>query len=421
MVQSNIAFLYWGRRGFSRFTLEAARAAQSIEDVNTFFSVSTSNEIFPRFCELGDVVFPVDTFSTSPGALLNAPQIFKLKRQLINWLTERNIKRVISLMPHIWTPLISKAIKRRGIHYAVIIHDGRPHLGDPTGLIFKWLLTDAKEADTVITLSPWVRDQLIARGVAPAERIKTIFMPDVTFPSPRAGTPLSARRRREPGQPIRIVLFGRLLRYKGIPLFVDAMENLFANKIPLEISVCGEGNLNGFLPRLERLGATVVNRWLSDDEVGQLLMHQDVAVLTHVEASQSGVISAAMGAGLPVVTTPVGGLAHQVKSRGAGLVSASNDAEAVADCIRALALDHTLYNRILDQIESYDAFSMQCFLRTVINTVSSGNRPEPLALAASVALGSSHASASAGVSANVGHFASAISSRIRPLNEFDAP
>lgn len=363
MKKSNIAFLYWGRRGgMCRFTLEAAQVASQIEGIDAYFSVSTTNELYSEFRKLGDTIFPIDTFRSSAGAVASTVRLLTLRRKLIRWLSERNIQSVIVLMPHIWTPLIARAVKARGIRYTVVVHDAKPHPGDATGLIYHWLLNDVRVADNVVALSEWVRNELIRCGVAPAERITTMFMPDNTYPSSAVGK----GRRHRPGQPLRVLFFGRLLRYKGIPLFVEAMEILISRGISIEISVCGEGDLQDVFFRLKKLKANVVNKWLNDDEVGDLLARHDVAVLTHIEASQSGIISAAMGAGLPVVTTPVGGLAEQVKTRRAGLVAERPDPHAIADCVAALAMDRVLYNKIVDQITAASrGFSVKKFLREI--------------------------------------------------------
>jgi glycosyltransferase involved in cell wall biosynthesis len=364
-VGPNLALIYWGRRGFSRFTLEAVRTAREI-GLTAYCSVSTSNEIYPEFQRLGGAVFPVATFQACAGALLGAARLVEIRRKLVDWLADRQVRLVITLMPHVWTPLISPAIKRRGMHYAAVIHDVKAHPGDPTGLVTSWLLTEARTADTVITLSRFVRDQLLARRV-PAERIRTLFFPDLAFPA----KPHTANRmrRRRPDQPLRILYFGRLLAYKGLPIFVETMEILAARGIPIELSVCGEGDLNGMASRLAQLGAMVVNRWLTDAEIGDLLACHDAAVLTHFEASQSGLISAALGAGIPIVTTPVGALPDQVRSRGAGLVADRVDAATIADCIERLALDWALYHRIVDQIRKSARFSMAQFLRELVGAI----------------------------------------------------
>ena len=365
MGRSNVALIYWGRRGaMCRLMLEAAQqAAPDIDDLNVLFSLSTTNELYPEFPPLGNRLLPVDTFRSAPDVLFKALRIFQVRRKLIRWLTKNDVKSVVVLMPHIWTPLIADSIKRERIHYAVVVHDATPHPGDPTALFTNWLLNDARAADTVFTLSNWVASQLIARRTVPPERIKTLFMPDVLFP---AASHTGARRQRENGQPLRILFFGRMLQYKGLHLFTEAMEILAAERVPIKISVCGKGGLGRMASRLANLGAAIKNRWLSDAEVGQLLASHDLVVLTHTEASQSGAIAAALGAGVPVVTTPVGGLAEQVQSRGAGLVAERVDARAIADCIRDLASDHARYNAIVDQICSGRDFSVARFVRELV-------------------------------------------------------
>ena len=333
--------------------------------MNAFFSVSTSNELYSEFRQLGDAVFPVDTFRAAPGALIKVPHFLRTRRMLIDWLIERQVELVVTLMPHVWTPLISGSLRRQGMHHTVVVHDARPHPGDRTGLINEWLLGNARVADTVVTLSEFVRQELVRLGIADKERIKTVYMPALEFPG-RAPHSISKARRRENSPPLRILYFGRLMGYKGLPLFVDAMEILAANGTPVEISVCGEGRLGAISSRLTDLGAAVMNRWLTDEEIGQMLACHDLIVLTHIEASQSGVISAALGAGIPVVTTPAGGLAEQVLPCGAGLVSERIDASGIANCIRALAFDCSLYNRLVDNINSSGTFSMTRFLRDLM-------------------------------------------------------
>jgi len=366
-----VAFIYWGRRGFSRFVLEAAAATQEV-GINAYFSVSKNNECFSEFRQLGDRLFAIETFNSAASALLGLRHIRELQRGLVAWLTERRVSLVVNLMPHVWTPFIGRALQANGIRYAAVMHDSRPHAGDPTGLIHRWLLTDAKQADTVVTLSGFVRNELIKSYGFQAERVRTVFLPDLTFPGARPGTGIKVKTR-DARRPLRILYFGRLMRYKGLPLFLDAMDILAAGNVPIEISVCGEGNLAGSAERLAKLGAVVINKWLSDAEIGQLMASHDAIVLTHTEASQSGVISAALGAGLPVVTTPVGALQEQVQSRGVGLVASGVDARSVADCVRRLTLDHALYARLSARIGLSPSFSMAHFLRELLASVDPGH------------------------------------------------
>ena len=77
-----------------------------------------------------------------------------------------------------------------------------------------------------------------------------------------------------------------------------------------------------------------------------MLSRYDLVVAAHTEASQSGVIAAAFGAGLPVVTTPVGGLVEQVTHGVTGMIAASASARAIADAVRTIAQDMSLLGRL---------------------------------------------------------------------------
>jgi len=92
-------------------------------------------------------------------------------------------------------------------------------------------------------------------------------------------------------------------------------------------------------------GIELENRWIPEDEIGGFFASADVVVAPYTEASQSGVIATAFAAGVPVVATPVGGLAEQVRHRVTGIVTETVDASGVANGIRALLEDRTLYER----------------------------------------------------------------------------
>jgi glycosyltransferase involved in cell wall biosynthesis len=76
------------------------------------------------------------------------------------------------------------------------------------------------------------------------------------------------------------------------------------------------------------------------------LTRHHALVLSHVEASQSGVAAAALGHGLPIVATPVGGLREQVGAGGLGVVAQRCDAPALADAIRLLFSDEGMFEDV---------------------------------------------------------------------------
>lgn len=243
-------------------------------------------------------------------------------------------------MPHIWSPLFVPTIKRAHARHVVVVHDADPHPGDHNGIATRWLLREAQLADHVVTLSQHVKQRLISARGFRSSKISVLFHPDLAYGATRQ--PLLNER-----DPLRLAFVGRVLSYKGLDLLVQAAEQLLKRQRVLELGVYGHGKIEPSLRRrLSTFGANVVNRWLSHDELSQYLSHTDVVVAAHKEASQSGVIAAAFGAGVPVIVTPVGGLIEQVIPEVTGIVAESTTPEAIADAIERIALDRMLLARL---------------------------------------------------------------------------
>ena len=77
------------------------------------------------------------------------------------------------------------------------------------------------------------------------------------------------------------------------------------------------------------------NRWVPEDEVGALLAWSDALVLSHREASQSGVAATAITAGRWVIATRVGGLEEQLRREPMALLC-DPAPDSIAGAIRTL-------------------------------------------------------------------------------------
>ena len=203
-----------------------------------------------------------------------------------------------------------------------------------TGLVNRWLLRDAARADLVVTLSAHVARQLAERGF-PAERIRVLFHPVLG----QAGVARKADGEVPSREAPSFLFFGRIMAYKGLPLFVEACEMLRREGLRFGIAVIGEGDLGPLRPRLEALAAEIDNRWIGHDEVAGIMARFDAVVLPNVEASQSGVAATALGHGVPVIATPAGGVVEQVKDGETGLIAGSISAEALAEAMRRFIVD----------------------------------------------------------------------------------
>jgi glycosyltransferase involved in cell wall biosynthesis len=347
-------FVYLGRRGaLSQFTLDLARVAAD----RAILVVSRQNELFEQINATGAVTVPVDTFETAAGAMLRLPRIISIRRQMLATLREHDADTVIVLMPHVWTPLIAPTIRRGGYRYIVVVHDAQRHVGDRTGLFTPWLLRDAWQADRVVALSEHVAGQLVRRGL-PAERIRTLFHPLLCG----ADEPPLHAQEESPG----LLFFGRIMAYKGLPLFVEACEMLRREGLAFRIGVVGEGSLGALRNRLQLCGAEVINRWLDHDEIPTMVRRYDAIVIPSTEASQSGVVAVAHGQGLPVIVTPVGGLTEQVVDAETGLVASSVSAASIASEMRRFLSDSALRQRMRKSIKDRAAaYSMGRFVQAL--------------------------------------------------------
>jgi len=369
MNPARVMFVYWGRRGaLTQFTLEVGRAALANPDLAATISVSRQNEAFASYQEFGPALFAVDTFAKNAGAVLLGWRIAILRRRLYQRLLNDRAKAVVELMPHVWSPFVMPAAKAAGARYVTIVHDAVSHSGDRRSQAVRWAVDRAmSQADLIVTLGGTVARRIEALGKVPGDKLRNLFHPDLSYGAPSERTPP------RPGEPLRLMFLGRIMRYKGLPLFLDAIDLLRREGLPVEVGVFGEGKLGASAARLADLGAEVINRWLSEAEMVSVLQRHHTVVLSHIEASQSGVAAAAFGAGVPVVATPVGGLIEQIRDGVNGILADRTDAPALAHAIKRLLLDAGLYRAICKRLAtSKDERSMRRFVDDCVRHALNG-------------------------------------------------
>ena len=354
-------FAYWGRRGaLADFTFELAKEILSSHPAT--IAISRSNEIYSDFLTFGEALFATQTFDSVLEAAVSLGNAFRLRRALTDRLVQDRTRVFVDLMPHIWSPIITPAVRKLGVRHIAVIHDSEAHPGDLTGVLTnRWLLGEAYRSDHIITLSNFVRQRLVVDRKIPQDKITPLFHPDLTF---RRTTSSSS----PPRGVLRILFFGRLLPYKGLDLFLDALDILRQRGHQVDAGVFGSGDISAHQERLAQLGIHVENRWLRSEEIRQRLEQYDVFAACHSEASQSGVIAAALGAGMPVIAVPVGGIPEQVTSDATGIVVADRTPAAFADAIARLINEPELLEKLKAGVQrSMPTRSMGRFVSAVLD------------------------------------------------------
>jgi glycosyltransferase involved in cell wall biosynthesis len=290
-------------------------------------SISAQSDLAPDTLALGLPCDLVPTYASALGFIAGFPRIPGLRRRLVDQAVAHQADAVISVMTHLWTPLIAPGLARAGIAYLPIVHDAAPHPGDPAALWAWRLQRELGAARLAITLSDAV-DRAV-RAAQPGLATRRMRL-GAHMPAP----PPASKAPRADG-PVRLLMFGRLRAYKGLDLLRDAYRQLPPGAFTLR--VVGDGPAAQLAPGLAELpGVTLEPRWVAEADIPGLMAEADVLVLPYLEASQSGVIPMAHALGLPVVATPAGGLAEQIRPDLDGLVAGAISADALAVALARL-------------------------------------------------------------------------------------
>lgn len=336
---TNVLLWHWGRRGGGpKYTLDLARSLSAEVDCTLHLSLSRQAEIYGDLVGLGLPVHAIDTYYNRRTALMATLRLSSLRRRFSQILIDNEIGSVISTMSHLWSPFMVDRVRDAGAKLITVVHDAVAHPGDEYPFRRLMMMLELGYTDHVVTLTQAVADQLMRQHRIPAHRISVI--PHGVF---QFGTAPIRVRTAPHDRPLRFLFFGRLLPYKGLDLLLDAIDCLPPD-LPFTVHVAGSGDPGLLLPRL--MGSnriTLDHRWIPESEIAQILDRADVVVAPYREASQSGVLAAAYGAGLPMIVTPIGGLPEQVAPYGAGLVCADLTPAAFAAAMTRMVREPDLY------------------------------------------------------------------------------
>jgi len=187
----------------------------------------------------------------------------------------------------------------------------------------------ARRTTRLVAVSDEVRDDLVRLGVAPAERFEVIRLGlDLTRfdvgPAERAQR--AERLRTQLGIPLEarvVTIVARLVPIKRIDRFLAIARQIAAERDDVWFLVAGDGELREHLQALPQ-PETVVWAGFQRD-VPAVCFASDVVVLTSDNEGTPVSLIEAQAAGVPVVSTRVGGAAAVVAPQSGALVDTDDD------------------------------------------------------------------------------------------------
>jgi glycosyltransferase involved in cell wall biosynthesis len=212
----------------------------------------------------------------------------------------------------------------------------------------RWL---AATSTALIAVGPQVRDDLVALGVAPAERFTVIRLGIELEERVRPSEDGRAETRRYLGVPTdRFVVgwVGRMTAVKRTEDVLDAFKRLRESGVDACLCMVGDGPDR---PRLERraseLGVIRDTLFLGyQEDVSQYYAAFDALVLPSANEGTPVSVIEALAAETPVVATRVGGVPDVVRDGEEGFLVETGDTGELAERLTRLARDPGLRERL---------------------------------------------------------------------------
>lgn len=290
----------------------------------------------------------IPTYRNKFEFILSSLSILPCFWLLIVWgLLRRRYRCLYTPYTHYWHIVFILTFKCFGVKTISTVHDGIPHLGDGNGLQKFINQQTLLASDRLIFLTQHVRDFL-------RERIPFQAPCDIIPHGWLEHQGLNSQLKPKP-QKFRLLVLGRICRYKGVDLLLDALHH--CDHASLE-SLTIAGQVQPDQQHLKSFNGPCpihwVDRWMSETELSEHINRAHILVLPYREATQSGVLTLGVQAGLAMICSRVGGIQEQLSDQECLFVEpqAENIAQALDQIFHEPELYKNLQQATLQKKES---------------------------------------------------------------------
>lgn len=208
------------------------------------------------------------------------------------------------IFPNFTTPII----KRKKTHYSATVHDLSPYIPDTMPfygeLVFKFsILTAVKFADTVLTVSETVKQEIIEKFKVDADRIKVTYNTFSDLYLSSVNDPEVLERYTVEKQKY-ILSVATLHKRKNIPALVKAFEHLSEANPDLKLVLVG-GMGNEARKELTSHENVIFTGYVADEELPTLYKNALMYVFPSVYEGFGIPILEAQASGTPVIASDI--------------------------------------------------------------------------------------------------------------------
>lgn len=241
--------------------------------------------------------------------------------------------------------LINKLKKSNpNLYVAGVFHNVIPHESFPFQRRLTHKLLEA--TDLPILLSAQTESEL--KSIHPGKKSLKLFHPVYEQSWPEAPRETLREKHQVNENETVLLFFGLVRKYKGLDILIEALNRLDMPQLNLRLFVVGEFYIDqaSIIEKISdknRDSITVVDRFVSDDEVAEYMHISDMMVLPYRTASQSGILSNAINFELPVITSDLPGLTEHLRNGENGIIVPPADAKSLSEAIDNAA-KYGIYN-----------------------------------------------------------------------------
>ena len=245
-----------------------------------------------------------------------------------------------------YTPMLQVASRIAPV--GLIVHDPDPHSGDDaehSGRLAPRLAAERALARFFVVHGAYCENRLrLATRIGSRPVISISHGPIMMARHPK---PI-------PSGALRLLLFGRMKAYKGLEVFLNALDLLHGEGLYPPVTIAGRGPELARLARRLRSGTIeLIDDFVEPERAVTLYEASSCLIAPYLDATQSGVIAASLANGRPVVASDVGALGEVVEHGRNGLLVKPNEPMQLAAAIKSVITDPALFEDLAQGARDY--------------------------------------------------------------------
>jgi glycosyltransferase involved in cell wall biosynthesis len=151
-----------------------------------------------------------------------------------------------------------------------------------------------------------------------------------------------------------ILFFGRISAYKGIEVLLAAMPAIFEKFPDQKLVIAGQAvydyKVDFEVVKQYENNITIIDRYITNNELVDLVNQAKFVVCPYLEATQSGVLMTTYALNTPVVATNVGAFSEYVTENVTGMLTEVGNVPDLANAIQTMLTDD-YYKQLANNIQ----------------------------------------------------------------------